>query len=501
MHNIVVFKAELDAGLEELVKSNSSVAYTTKIIPSEEFTVSDVVRQHIQAKASTANATLHYLKTLLVSTGWNNNDDYFDTLETWVARHTPEDTPFNYQHECDQIIGHIIGNYVIDDEGKVVADDATNDNIPCSFHVITPSVLYKAWEKPELQERADKLLAEIAEGKWFVSMECYFKGFDYVLKSTDGSSRMVARNEQTAFLTKHLRCYGGSGKYDGQKVGRVLRNICFSGKGLVSNPANPDSVIFAEAGKVLGYKSASVLNPETKSVGATKNMNEIEKQLADAKAEVEQLKAKLHETDTKNVQKQLDVAKAEVADLAAKLVSANESITKLGDSNRVILTQLEETKAALVAKTEEYSKASEELHDIKETQRKAERLAKLKAALKISETNGEAVKDAEKLSDSLAGLSDEQFDSYVAVQAKFTSVPLPPKSTPAPLPPKSTSKPAPLHGEASEVDANEGAANTDLSKAEAEKAAALATVGEQSGVKNTRLAIAKMFGFQEPKSE
>ncbi|MFX9552086.1 hypothetical protein ABTO49_21095, partial [Acinetobacter baumannii] len=87
------------------------------------------------------------------------------------------------------------------------------------------------------------LLAEIAEGKWFVSMECLFKGFDYALEAADGTTRVVARNETTAFLSKYLRCYGGSGTHGDSRIGRLMRNIVFSGKGLVRTPANPESVI------------------------------------------------------------------------------------------------------------------------------------------------------------------------------------------------------------------------------------------------------------------
>jgi hypothetical protein len=44
-------------------------------------------------------------------------------------------------------------------------------------------------------------------------------------------------------LTKHLRAYGGTGEYENYKVGRSLRGISFSGKGLVNKPANPRSII------------------------------------------------------------------------------------------------------------------------------------------------------------------------------------------------------------------------------------------------------------------
>ena len=42
--------------------------------------------------------------------------------------------------------------------------------------------------------------------------------------------KIVPRSEQTSFLTKYLRSYGGSGEYDGARIYRVLRDFTFSGK-------------------------------------------------------------------------------------------------------------------------------------------------------------------------------------------------------------------------------------------------------------------------------
>ena len=38
-------------------------------------------------------------------------------------------------------------------------------------------------------------------------------------------NKVIARDENSAFLTKHLRAYGGTGQYDGYTVGRLLRSI------------------------------------------------------------------------------------------------------------------------------------------------------------------------------------------------------------------------------------------------------------------------------------
>ena len=115
--------------------------------------------------------------------------------------------------------------------------------LPNQFDIVTSAVLYNSWSNPELQLRMNTLVAEIEEGKWFVSMECLFNDFDYAVITPEGQEKVISRDEASAFLSKHLRAYGGTGEYEGYKVGRMLKNIAFSGKGLVDNPANPKSVI------------------------------------------------------------------------------------------------------------------------------------------------------------------------------------------------------------------------------------------------------------------
>jgi hypothetical protein len=164
----------------------------------------------------------------------------FTSESTWAARNTPEDKQFNFMHDENDIIGHITGSYVLTKDGKAIADDAET---PQEFDIITQAVLYNSWTGEGNRDRIGKIIAEIQEGKWYVSMECLFSGFDYALIDEKGVAKVLARDESSSFLTKHLRAYGGSGEYEKYKLGRALSNISFSGKGLVSKPANPRSVI------------------------------------------------------------------------------------------------------------------------------------------------------------------------------------------------------------------------------------------------------------------
>ena len=131
-----------------------------------------------QGKSNLNQVDLYYLNSVLVSTGWNKNDDVFDITETWAARNTPEDKQFNFMHDESDIIGHITANVVTDFEGNIISNE--QDTVPESFNIVTSAVLYNSWSDPELQERMEKLIAEIEDGKWVVSMECLFNNFDFL---------------------------------------------------------------------------------------------------------------------------------------------------------------------------------------------------------------------------------------------------------------------------------------------------------------------------------
>ena len=240
MKEFPIFKAEIQDGLRDKIISNLSISSTCDLEICDPFLIKNALRSTAENKNQ---VDLHYLKSILVTTGWNKNDDVFDKAEVWTAKSTPSDKPFNYEHDQSQIIGHITGCKVIADDGSDIIEELPIDELPSKFHILTSAVLYKFWEDPKKQEMMNNIIEGIAKKEWFVSMEAIFTNFDYAIE--DGaSSKVVARNEKTAFLTKHLRAYGGNGIFNNVRIGRVLKNIVFSGKGLVRKPANPESVIF-----------------------------------------------------------------------------------------------------------------------------------------------------------------------------------------------------------------------------------------------------------------
>ena len=144
--------------------------------------------------------------------------------------------------------------------------------VPGFFHLLNSSVIYKSWTDKDTNDSVMSLIAKIEANEKYVSMECMFKGFDYAVITPEGENRIVARTEESAFLTKHLRAYGGNGEFEGHRVGRLMRRMTFSGKGYVDTPANPQSVILAR-NEGRQFTAASENNPLfllTRNLAATK---------------------------------------------------------------------------------------------------------------------------------------------------------------------------------------------------------------------------------------
>lgn len=408
MKKIKVFKQEIEDGVAETVKAQSSVAYCSPATlhkGSVQSITDNLSNKDILNKIIAENKDqqdLYYLESVLVSTGWNKNDDVFQSKATWDARQTPEDKQFNFMHDENDIIGHITGCYVLDQDGNRV--EASQENHPEKFDIITQAVLYNSWTQDENRERMDQIIAEIKDGKWFVSMECLFSGFDYMLISPEGESKLVKRDESSAFLTKHLRSYGGTGEYEGHKVGRALSKISFSGKGLVRRPANPRSVILNSIAESNvendnNFSNYSIEGDETMSL--EKDLEQLKKELADAKQENEAIKAQIEEAKNKEFASKIEAFEATVSE-------KNEAIATLEEQVKSTQARIAELQDALTASQSELEEAVKSISEMKKKARWDKRKATLVEA-------GFESEEAEATLTSFESLSDEAFDSVVAV--------------------------------------------------------------------------------------
>ena len=391
-----IYKAEIEDGLGDLLSSTNSVAYCGV---AKCFTPSTEEQESMKLIASEASENkdqidLFYLESVLVSTGWNKNDDVFDPKETFAARTTPEDKPFNFMHNEKDIIGHITGNRVVDFQGNAIAEEA--ENPPTEFNILTTAVIYKEWSDVDQRQRIQKILAEIEEGKWFVSMECLFPNFDYALVDKTGGTRVVPREESSAFLTKHLRSYGGSGKYEDYRVGRLLRNLSFSGKGLVSKPANPRSVIL-EGNRFFDESEAQIL---TISSIKENDMSDLDKQIDDLRTELAEAKS------ANEVLKEKVVAEQQ-AEFESKIQALEATIAEQAEA-------LEAKEAVVAEQAEAIAKAAD---DMKEKMEKLREMQKKEALMKRKAELEEAGLDAEEASATVADFEDADDDTFAKVVA------------------------------------------------------------------------------------
>ena len=405
-----IYKSELEAGLEDAIKANASVAYSSPVsfyIPNKEQKESIktlVVAEDSAVAENKDQYDLYYLSSILVSTGWNKNDDVFDMGETWAAKDTPSDKQFNFMHNEADIIGHITGSVVLDQDGNEVEDISNIDK----FDIATSAVLYNSWTSPELKERMDKLIAEIEEGKWFVSMECLFNDFDYAIVTPEGSEQVVARDEASAFLTKHLRAYGGTGKYEGYTIGRLLRNIAFSGKGLVSNPANPRSVILNDVNPFANAQAEEITNS---------NINMENKDMSDVlKEQVEELKAELATAKeaTKALETEMTTQKEEeiqskIEAFEAVVSEKDEAIAEAQAAVEAAEAKLAELQEAIAKKDEELAEA---LAKIEAHEAEVKAMARRAALVEA----GADEEEVEAILESFAEATDEMFEQVVALK-------------------------------------------------------------------------------------
>lgn len=208
---------------------------------------------------------LQYIRSILVSAGTNKNGAHFLPSEMMKAHNTIVHKAIDIEHDEERVIGHIYDCAFLFKDGeqfdplKLMAEyeETARDADDIDIDIAVAGVIHKM-RFPEYAE-------EIMEGDWKVSMECYFKDFDIKV-----GSEIITRDEASALGYNPDDLIGGFVKVvAGQKalgkhfVARVLRNITFSGMGIVKNPANPHSIIMETAAhKELMEKGDIVINME-----------------------------------------------------------------------------------------------------------------------------------------------------------------------------------------------------------------------------------------------
>ena len=363
-----IFQSEYDDGLADIIKTSASVSYASMAQPCSNKAVANNLK-HIKSIASMDDQDLYYVQSILVTSSWNKNDDIFDSSEVWLARNTPEDKPTNLEHDENTIIGHITANWPITDDGILIDENTPVENLPHKYHILTGSVIYRAFSSQDLRDRSEKLIAEIENGQKYVSMECLFKGFDYgLLNKSNGEYKILARDTNTAYLTKYLRSYGGMGEHENYKIGRVLRQITFSGKGFVDKPANPDSIIFT--------KDSFITTPENILLEKNTDLSLAGVSINQSNLNVENNIMNLENDKVESSTKEC----AEVTkELTASASALEAKATELENTIKAQEVSLTESKAEIEALRLEREEAAKKMKE--EMTKKEEEMTKMKADL------------------------------------------------------------------------------------------------------------------------
>lgn len=443
---IEIFPAELS--LSDFIRGQNKISFASLAEESEEFSIEKLYSDLAVANSNPNQEDLYYFNSILVSTGWNLNDDVFSPEEVWASRTSPEDKQLNCMHAETDIVGHITSNTSVYLDGKKIEAS----EMPEQFEIKIGSVLYRRWTDPKLKARVEKIIAEIKEGKWCVSMECLFKGFDYAVMTPNGEMKLIARNAETAFLTKHLRAYGGKGVVDGHKIGRLLRNITFTGVGLVDKPANPRSVILKPAAT-----AASESNHVLIATLKESDMDH-EKAMQDLRVELDALKAGYTQSN--------EALKAEVASKESAIAGKETLIEELKASVATLTTELNDVRAAKAAVEEEVNKMKSEA---KVLARKASLVA---AGLSAEEVEATLAK--------FATVDDSVFASIVEIKADLVA------AKKNPFPPKD-------HGETEKEEKEEEDMSKSLDSAKEESSSAALNISADDATEGAATAVQAFF--------
>ena len=431
-NKIEIFQAEKEAGLESLISANASIAYEAPVLLGNELDSPKGAAKPIAliSKAAKEDPDIYHVYSILVTTSWNKNDDVFAKEEVWASKDTPKYKPTNLEHDEKQIVGGMIDNWAVDKNFNLIDENVDPKDLPDHYHILVSSVIYKQWQDKAYQKRALDLINQIEAGQKHVSMECIFRGFDYAVVAPDGKNHILVRNDETAFLTQHLRSYGGTGKYQDHQVGRLLRSITFSGKGFVDRPANPESVIF-DQNKVFEFNKASISSKnmflnENGVIMRIDNLNcsdtqesydmsneilneqiaELKTALESAQAENKDLVDKLSEANVEKYEKTID-------ELTQKAKANEEQIEALTKELETAQSIAEDLTSALETSNTAYAKLDAEVAEMRAIEKARARKASLIGA-------GLSEEEAYAKLETFADLSDEQFDALAVTLSAYT---------------------------------------------------------------------------------
>jgi len=354
-----IYKSEHN--IAGLILNSRSISYCTELSYDNKAQFINEAVQNFATANKKLTKDLYPVTSILVSTVWNTNDDVFLKEEVWNARHTPIHHPVNINHDQDIIVGHMTDIWAVDDHGEIIPEDTAVEDLPAIYSLVNASVVYTSWYEEEKSAQVMELINSIEENKMFVSMECIFEDFDYVLSNAK-EYKVVKRTEETADMSKHLRCFGGNGLFGDYRVGRAPRGILFTGKGFTTNPANKRSIIFTNIPAPSDYEDgvqslvAHVLENKQMSDTIQTDLDTLKQEFAALSASFEALKSEkealaiLLEENKSKAQLELEVFQKENSELKASIDSLKLEYQTLTRKTELTSEGLSQDKASASAK-------------------------------------------------------------------------------------------------------------------------------------------------------
>ena len=384
------------------------------------------VPKAVFALAENDHPDLMYGSAILASTIMNQNDDVFLPKETWSSKNTAINTPFDEAHQNGtrgdgkeaKIIGHIIDCRPIDEDGDIVV----SDEVPEYFDLEVDWVVYSSI----FPDIAKEIETGAKNNTKFVSMEAKMNDFGYALIK-DNEIKIVNRTEETSFLTKYLRIYGGTGTYGDYRIGRVLKDFRFIGMGNVDNPANPKSVYTSIRGKKINEISEnnilscinklretskfvmSEVSHQTKGIAMSKTFETLE----EAVKHIEVLSKQIDEMRQAESQKQVESFKSQIESLTTKVKELEDQktvsdakISAEGQAKKELQDKFDKLQKEFDQIKSDFDKKSVELSAINAAKKGIERVKELKSL-------GYKIDDEAVAAEKYAKMSDE---TYVSVK-------------------------------------------------------------------------------------
>ena len=265
-------------------------------------------------------------------------------------------------------------------------------------------------------------------------MEALLSDFDYGLVDASGKMKIVSRNEATAFLTKHLRIYGGSGEYEDFKIGRVLRAFRFVGMGNVNDPANPTSIytqIDATDSETHSFVTKedldTLLNRTLSKVSKDTREKTMFDTLEQAKARIEELEQEVSNMRDQSSKEAMDAVRAELDEIKASAESLSNELE--AEKNKV-----EVAEQKLIEAAEQKTEMEQKIEGLeKDLTEKNDRLATIDADQsfedRISKLSALNIDVTDDMKNRVRDMNDDTFVSMLEWVQEFAGAKTDPDET------------------------------------------------------------------------